>query len=385
MDFLQPSFFWALLGISVPILIHFWNGRKGKVLDWAAMNWLSTQESQSSRSVKLEQWLLLLLRIVIWTSLVLLAVGLWFEFLEKSESKPIVHLVQPNADVESEFRFEIEQALEKGEQVFWFTEGLPDYEAGQISGVNPKKFDVQKALDLLPKSLDSLHIYASGLENDFGSKLLFVPEIPNFHVLTLDNRTYSKAIIGIDPTRFLSVNELGLLQVDSAKNRADPAFIGPIEFSISLNNQAKRAQLLAAMEAIEEIYGLTFSEVSEAGKLVLTDQSPEASSKEKLYLILGQGEQLLPQNVIHLEKQSGLTWEELIEKGLLPELILEPLVDFLGIQPLEKRLTVNQLEHGFVRIPESKLAAFPNAAVLLLIVFLILFGLERFYAYRLNL
>ncbi|WP_416171334.1 BatA domain-containing protein [Algoriphagus boritolerans] len=83
MEFLQPIFFWGLLGISVPVLIHLWNGRKGKVLDWAAMNWLNAQASQSSRSFKLEQLRLLVLRVLIWTCLVLLAVGLWFDFLEK--------------------------------------------------------------------------------------------------------------------------------------------------------------------------------------------------------------------------------------------------------------------------------------------------------------
>lgn len=385
MEFLQPIFFWGLLGISIPIGIHLWNGRRGKVLDWAAMNWLSGQESQSSRSFKLEQLLLLLLRILIWAILVLLAVGLWFDFLEKSDSKPIVHLVQPNSEVESEFRFEIEQALEKGEQVFWFAEGLPEYKSGQIPEGNLKEFELQKALDLLPNRLDSLHIYSSGLENDFGPNTLFLPEIPVLHVSSLDKRSYSKAKIGLDSTRSLSLNELGLLQVDSADRKSDLVYSDRIEVSFSLKNQEKRAQLLAAFEAIKEVSGLTISEVSEGGKLVLTDQIPKTISKQKLYLLVESGNRILPQNVINLENQAGLTWEELIEKGLLPELILEPLVDYLGIHPKEKRLTINQLEQRFVQIPDSKMAALPNSAILLLILFLILFGLERYYAYRLNL
>lgn len=385
MEFLQPVFFWGLLGILIPIGIHLWNGRRGKVLDWAAMNWLSGQESQSSRSFKLEQLLLLFLRILILIVLVLLAVGLWFDFLEKSDSKPIVHLVQPNSEVESEFRFEIERALEKGEQVFWLAEGLPEYEDGQIPGENLSEFEVQKALDLLPKNLDSLHIYSTGIENDFGSKTLFVPEIPNFYVSTLEKRSFSKTKIGLDSTRSLSLNDNGLLQIDSVGRTSDPVYSELVEFRFSLNDQEKREEILAAFEAIEEVYGLSFSEVSEDGKLVLTDQIPEMLSKEKLYLLVESGNRILPQNVISLENRAGLTWEEMIEKGLLPELILEPLVDFLGIHPLEKRLTINQLEQRFVRIPDLKMATLPNSAILLLILFMILFGLERFYAYRLNL
>jgi len=223
------------------------------------------------------------------------------------------------------------------------------------------------------------------LENSFGSNTLFVPVIPIFHVSTLDKRSFSKAKIGVDSIRFLSVNELGLLQLDSADRNSDPVFSGLIEFSFSLNNQEKQAQFLAAFEAIEAVYGLSFSEVSETGKLVVTDQISETISKEKLYLLLETDDRILPQNVINLENQAGLTWEEMIEKGLLPELILEPLVNFLGIHPKEKRLALNQLEQRFIQIPESKMAAFPNSAILLLIIFLILFGLERYYAYRLNL
>lgn len=385
MEFLQPIFFWGLLGILIPIGIHLWNGRRGKVLDWAAMNWLSGQESQSSRSFKLEHLLLLLLRILILIILVLLAVGLWFDFLEKGNSKPIVHLVQPNAEVESEFRFEIEQALEKGEQVLWLADGLPEYETGQIPLGNLLETKVQKTLDLLPKSLDSLHIYALGLEKDFGSNTLFVPETPIFHISTLDKKSFSKARIGLDSIKFLSVNESGLLQLDSVETKSDLSFSGPVEFSFSLENQERQDQLRSAFEAIEEVYGLSFSEVSKGGKLVLTDQKHKTFSKEKLYLLVESTIRILPQNVINLENQAGLTWEEMIEKGLLPELILEPLVDFLGIHPLEKRLTINQLEQRFIQIPESKMAAFPNSAILLLILLLFLFGLERYYAYRLNL
>lgn len=385
MEFLQPIFFWGLLGISIPIGIHLWNGRRGKVLDWAAMNWLSSQESQSSRSFKLEQLLLLVFRILMLTVLALLSVGLWFDFLEKSDSNPIVHLVQPNSEVESEFRFEIEQALEKGEQIFWLAEGLPEYEIGDVLPATLKNTELQEALDLLPKSLDSLHLYASGLEREIGSNLFFVPKIPILKISTLDKREFSKEIISLDSALSLSVNENGLLQLDSVNQDSYPGFSGSIEFSFSLTDQEKRASILAALEAIEEVYGLSFSEVSENGKVVVTDQIPEILSKEKLYFLFGSGDRIVPQNVKNLENQAGLTWEELIEKGLLPEVILEPLVDFMGIHPLEKKLTVNQLEQQFIEIPDYQLAVLPNSSILLLVLFLILFGLERFYAYRLNL
>lgn len=388
MEFLQPIFFWGLVGISVPILIHLWNGRRGKVLDWAAMNWLSGQESQSSRSFKLEHPLLLLLRILLWTLLVLLAVGLWFDFFQKSEFKPIVHLVLPTEEIGEEFRFEIDQALAKGEQVFWLAEGLPAYEMGTQPPAKLLPSEVQQALDLLPKQVDSLHIYTSGMESDFGSNLLFVPQSPVFHMLTLNAEDFSKEIIGLDSVRFLSVNESGLLQLNSRGEGipvVNPVYSGPVKFSMMLKDQEKKKDFLAAFEAIEEVYGVQFAEVSEGEKLVVADQIPKSLSKDKLYLIAESDEVVLPENAVNLELQSGMAWEEVIEKGLLPELILEPLVDFLGIHPQEKRLSQPQLEQRFIKIPDSGKAHLPNSILLLLVLFLVLFGLERYLAYRLNL
>ncbi|RIW12776.1 hypothetical protein D0X99_18460 [Algoriphagus lacus] len=388
MEFLQPIFFWAMVGISVPILIHLWNGRRGKVLDWAATNWLSGQESQSSRSFKLEHPLLLLLRILLWTVLVLLAVGLWLDFFQKSHSKPIVHLVVPSAEIEEEFRFEIEQALANGEQVFWLADGLPAFEMETQPPVKLLPSEVQQALDLLPKQVDSLHVYTTGMESDFGSNLLFVPQSSVFHVLTLKNGDFSKEIIALDSVRFLSVNESGLLQLNSRGEGnpvVNPVYSGPVKFSMVLKGQGKKKDFLAAFEAIEEVYGVQFSEVSEGEKLVVADQIPKSLSKDKLYLIAESDEVVLPENAVNLELQSGMAWEEVIEKGLLPELILEPLVDFLGIHPQEKRLSQPQLEQRFIKIPDSGKAHLPNSILLLLVLFLVLFGLERYLAYRLNL
>lgn len=386
MEALQPIFLWGLLGLSIPVLIHLWNGRRGRVLDWAAMNWLSGQESQSSRSFKLEQWLLLLVRMLLLALLVLLAVGLWFEFLEKSESKPIVHLVESSSGVESEFRFELEQAIEKGESVYWLSEGLPEYEAGILPEVNTGTFSIQQGLDQVPKNIDSLHFYTSGLlGNDF-EEILYVPEIPILHLQTLDGRSYSKAQIELDSSRFLSVNEMGMLQVNSGVEALkNPVYSGSVGFRFLLEDANKESQFLAALAAITEVYGLSFTEQNEGETLILTAQIPENPEKNKLYLVTESSKQFLPKNIQFLANQTGMNWNEVIEKGLLPGLILEPLVDFLGIHPKETRLSPSQLAHRFVKIPESKTGSLPNANGILLVLFLALFGLERYLAYRTNL
>lgn len=383
MEAFQPIFLWGLLGLTIPVLIHLWNGRRGTVLDWAAMNWLNGQESQSSRSFKLEQWLLLLVRILLLILLVLLAVGLWFDFLEKSESKPLIHLVEPREGVAEEFRFELDQAIEKGESVYWLLEGLPEYEAGILQEVNSGTFSIQQGLDQLPKNLDSLHFYTSGHAGNDPKETFYVPEIPILHLQTLDDRGYSKAHIELDSSRFLSVNEMGMLQVNSGGEALkNPVLVG---FRFLLEDEKKKSNFLAAFAAIREVYGLSFSEQSEGEILILTDQIPENPEKNKLYLVTESSKQILPKNIQSLANQVGMNWEEVIEKGLLPGLILEPLVDFLGIHPMETRLSPSQFVQRFVKIPESKTGILPNANGVLLVLFLALFGLERYLAYRTNL
>src|ERR1041385_8899218 len=58
-----PGFFWAgLILASIPLIIHFLNRRRFKVINWAAMEYLLQAMRKNRRRVKFEQWLLLLTR-----------------------------------------------------------------------------------------------------------------------------------------------------------------------------------------------------------------------------------------------------------------------------------------------------------------------------------
>lgn len=59
---------WFLAGASAPFLIHLWNKRRYRELDWAAMDYLLAALKSNSRKLLVEQWVLLAMR--------MLAVGL---------------------------------------------------------------------------------------------------------------------------------------------------------------------------------------------------------------------------------------------------------------------------------------------------------------------
>ncbi|OUJ73367.1 hypothetical protein BXP70_13200 [Hymenobacter crusticola] len=61
----------ALLGILVPLAIHLWNRRPGRLVQVGSLRWLSTAANRRMRNLKLEQLLLLLLRAAVVAALAL--------------------------------------------------------------------------------------------------------------------------------------------------------------------------------------------------------------------------------------------------------------------------------------------------------------------------
>lgn len=71
--FAQPALLGWLACAAVPILIHLWNRRRYREVEWAAMRYLLAAMRNSSRRVRIEQWLLLALRTLAIASIMLAA------------------------------------------------------------------------------------------------------------------------------------------------------------------------------------------------------------------------------------------------------------------------------------------------------------------------
>ena len=390
MEWIQPTFFLGLLGISIPLAIHLWNGRRGKVIAWAATAWLNPVESQSSRSLKLDQLLLLLVRIVLFVMIVLFVVGLWWKLLGKSDASSTVHLVMPSAQVEADFRFELEQALQADEEVFWIAEGLPNYETGENPPVGFDSKELPVYLEALPKNLDSIHWYASGSESEIAQSLLWVPKIPQVHLASsLSTPAFSSQVIQLESGKYLGLNEQGMLVsvADGAGvSKEMIAFSGAIPVFFEIKDEVKRADIEAALTALTEVYGLTFSEGEKSSaKVIFADKTAESPADGRLYFHTETVSNPVSDVQVSLANSVSMPWDEVVDKGILPELILDPLVGFLGISAPETFLTKSQIEQRFVEIPQSKQAAVANTSEIFLILIVLLFGLERFLAFKSNL
>src|SRR5438552_11762095 len=73
MSFLAPFMLWGSLATGIPIALHFFFRSRYRTVPWAAMKFLLTSIEQTSRRLRFQELLLLVLRCVI---LVLLALAL---------------------------------------------------------------------------------------------------------------------------------------------------------------------------------------------------------------------------------------------------------------------------------------------------------------------
>ncbi len=62
LQFLHPVWLWVISGIIIPLIIHLWNIRQGKVLKVGSIAFLQNSSKQYAKSFKINEWLLLLLR-----------------------------------------------------------------------------------------------------------------------------------------------------------------------------------------------------------------------------------------------------------------------------------------------------------------------------------
>lgn len=386
MEWIQPTLLWGLLGLTIAILIHLWNGKKGKVIAWAAFPWLDPKESQSSRSVKLENWLLLLIRILLLMVLVFLLAGLLWKGFGIDRDFRVVHLVWPDEQVEAEFRFELEQATQKGQEVRWIGTGLPEYGTEQISAVDFSSEKLQGYLDELDSDLDSIYLYTSLNASFFPKETYWLHQNPVIRVAENYLPNESSPAVSLESGEFLVLDQNRILVKTATKGNASKTISGQISYAFGAISEERKASIQKALSAISEVYGFRFDEVDLSSSEFLFSDSLISNFGGNQLVFLSENQEDIPTpQVFDLSNSINLNWEEMVEKGFLPEQILEGILANLGMEKPDLKITKTQLEQKFLAIPSSKLSKTANLNEVLLVLLVILFAVERFLAYRANL
>ena len=179
MTLLQPTYLWALLSLAVPLVIHLLNKGDVRTVKVGSVKYLREFDTKQSRKIRLNELLLLFLRILILGLLVIyLAEPRWEKDTEKTR---IAYLIDPLlAKEESFLSFMNGLTIENPR---WFSKGFPEYEAEIDEPGTPNYW--QLAQQLGEVSSDSIVVFAKGMvEGVKGPR----PKIPqNVDWVVIDN------------------------------------------------------------------------------------------------------------------------------------------------------------------------------------------------------
>ncbi len=92
MIFGNPTYLWALVGLLVPLLIHLWNKKEGKTIQIGSIQLLNESDAKQSKSLQLNELILLLLRLLIVGILALILAAPQIE--KKTSQAPITYIVE---------------------------------------------------------------------------------------------------------------------------------------------------------------------------------------------------------------------------------------------------------------------------------------------------
>ncbi len=388
MQLLQSIMLWGLLGISIPILIHLWNGRRGKLISWAAMRWLDEQASARAKGFELKNLLVLALRCLLIGLLVLILAEMVIDKWIMEEEGQVVHLVQPDTNVVEEFRFEISQALERGEVVV-----LADGSEKEISSLeelvvfaSESDFELQKTLDQLDENIAELSIYLSKSQQLPASGFYSAPISPALFISTIDDQKPDSKFIQLNESKFLKLNESGLLELDSLSENSGTEIIDLQEISWFVDEEleGQKNYWEAAFQAINEVYAVQFVEVENAedADLVISNAEPRERDADQIYVQLDEFSFASKPRQINISEGLEDQQSELLSSGRFAEFVFGKLLEMNDFTPKSTGISSSQLKNRFVLKDPQDNKEQPNAQHLLFGLFLLVFALERYFSHK---
>ncbi|PRX44379.1 BatA domain-containing protein [Salegentibacter salegens] len=192
MFFLNPSFLWALLGLVVPVAIHLWSKKEGKTIKVGSIKFLQESDSQKSSSIKLNEFWLLLLRMLLITILVFILAEPRLHY--KTENSPITYLVEKSLLSSSEVKT-LTDSLNNTVEVRFLETDFPEYEPEIVKDTfseTPNYWKLAREAETL--KTDSIVVFTNAFVSGIKGKR---PEISkNIHWINLNPGTVKTNLVG---------------------------------------------------------------------------------------------------------------------------------------------------------------------------------------------
>ncbi len=329
MQFLQPALLWGALAIVLPIALHFWHQKKGKEIAWAATRFLFEKNQQSRRGLRLDQLLLLALRCLMLLTLAFLLSEPVFKNKNTAEILQKIHLVQPDAFVVSNYRFELERARENGEAIYWLTPDLrPADETSQLpaAGSNFTPVLLQNSINRAAREGAELHLYLKNKRPAYPLPFIQTPADFQLHASadTLSKGLHNYRLVGNNQKLYVNTNNrLATAAEDpTVAFAAQPVGQGTFKVHLDLKNPLERKTAEAALRAFGEVYGLEVAmDENTAGSpdLVIGENAPVAPNPTTLYIVALQAGLSAYPNVVYSPESLTPQTSPLVADGQLPE------------------------------------------------------------------
>lgn len=369
MELINNQLLWGLLALSIPLALHFWNQKKAQTLPWAATKWLSEKTKTSAKGIKLDEILLLIIRMLIFTLICLFLASIFLN--SKNTIKTKVHILESNQTVFESNKFEITEALKNGEKVF-----LTDGEEIQNldSEIKEKPLNIrefQKTLNEQGKHIFEVYLSHSSVLNC--SPEVFIPGEFNLHITDSQNLTNSKCI-KLSENEYL-VAEKGHLKI-SKTSLGKIAKTNPINTKIDAKLSDINV-LKAGLAALEKTYGLRF----DYSATEVPDLYFSKSKSHENTILIGDFESYSKPSLAIPET---LNLEENLEiyEGKLPEILGQMILEKWGIISSNTAKTNRQILALFKTKENINEKKNPLLNDIIAIVLLLLIGLERYLSLR---
>lgn len=127
MFLLNSIWLYALAALSLPVLIHLWNIRQGRTLKVGSISLMTASTQKSSRSIKVQDLLLLLVRCLLLALLALVLAGPYLrKKLDLSQTKGWVLLPKENLkETYAKFKPRIDSLTKAGYEFHYFNKDFP--------------------------------------------------------------------------------------------------------------------------------------------------------------------------------------------------------------------------------------------------------------------
>jgi len=122
MFFLNPTYLWALFGLTIPIAIHLWSKKEGKTIKIGSIKLLSEADSRQSSSIKLNELWLLCIRMLIISFLVLILAEP--QIKKQIPNGAITYLIEPSL-INNDHILKLIDSLESENSLRLLQKGFP--------------------------------------------------------------------------------------------------------------------------------------------------------------------------------------------------------------------------------------------------------------------